>query len=228
MTQLFDTYNESYRETVQSSIDFSGLPHSFFYAAKADMIRDVVACHFGPRGRPAALDVGCGIGLFHPFIRDAFSRLAAVDMSAASIAQARQDNPGIDYRAYHNAVLPYQDGEFDLAYAMCVMHHVPPAEWPSFMGQMRRVVRPGGLVCVIEHNPFNPLTQLSVKRCAFDRDAVLLRAGRTERLMTDAGMQAVASRYFLLLPSAAAPARRIERGLARWPLGAQYMTTGRA
>ena len=41
---------------------------------------------------------------------------------------------------------------------------------------MRRVVRPGGLLCIIEHNPFNPLTRLAVVRCEFDRDAVLLPA----------------------------------------------------
>ena len=228
MTHLFDTYDETYRQTVQSSIDFSGLPHSFFYAAKADMIRAAVARHFGADRKPAALDVGCGIGIFHPFIRDTFATLSAVDMSSACIAQARRDNPGIDYKSCQDAVLPYRDAEFDLAYAICVVHHVPPADWPFFMRQMRRVVRPGGLVCIIEHNPFNPLTQLSVRRCEFDRDAVLLGARRTERLMSEAGFGAVESRHFLLLPSAAPLARRVEGCFARLPFGAQYMTTGRA
>jgi hypothetical protein len=93
---------------------------------------------------------------------------------------------------------------------------------------MARVIRPGGVVCIIEHNPLNPLTQLSVRRCEFDRDAVLLPAWRTAGLMARAGLRAVESRYFLLLPSAATPMRAIERRLARLPLGAQYIACGTA
>jgi hypothetical protein len=44
--------------------------------------------------------------------------------------------------------------------------------------------------------------------------------------MTQAGLRAVESRYFLLLPSAAVAARAIERRLARLPLGAQYIACG--
>ena len=84
----------------------------------------------------------------------------------------------------------------------------------------------GGVVCIIEHNPLNPLTRLSVRRCEFDRDAVLLPARRTAALMAQAGLRAIESRYFLLLPSAASPARALERRLARLPLGAQYITCG--
>ena len=35
MTELFDSYRGNYRDVVQSSIDFSGLPHDFFMRAKA-------------------------------------------------------------------------------------------------------------------------------------------------------------------------------------------------
>jgi hypothetical protein len=91
---------------------------------------------------------------------------------------------------------------------------------------MCRVVRPGGLICVIEHNPLNPLTRLAVSRCEFDRDAVLLRAGRTLELMSKAGVDKIDSRHFLLLPWDAKPARLIERTLSGVPLGAQYAAFG--
>jgi SAM-dependent methyltransferase len=228
MSQLFDTYEHSYRDIVQSSIDFSGLPHSFFYAAKADMMRDLIADRFGAASRPSALDVGCGIGMFHPFVRDVFGQLHGVDQSAGSIERAQTENPDVEYKFYLGSRLPYDDAAFDLTYAICVLHHVPPSEWISFLREMRRVTRPGGSVCVIEHNPLNPLTQLSVRRCEFDRDAVLLSARRTEKLMRQAGLSGPESRHFLLLPSAALLARRIEQGLARWPMGAQYMAAAGA
>jgi SAM-dependent methyltransferase len=225
MTQLFDAYDKSYGDVVQASVDFAGLPHGFFMSAKLVVIRAAVAAHFGSR-KPDALDVGCGVGALHPHLHGLFTQLCGVDVSAACVARARADNPANEYRLGDGATLPYGDASFDLALTVCVMHHVPPRDWGAFMREMRRVARPGGLVCIIEHNPFNPLTRRAVAHCEFDRDAVLLRAGRVERLMTDAGLRDVGTRHFLFLPSAARLARRIERTLAWLPLGAQYMTCG--
>jgi ubiquinone/menaquinone biosynthesis C-methylase UbiE len=224
MAELFDSYDKSYGAVVQSSIDFSGLPHSFFMAAKADILRDLVAERLDGSHDTAALDVGCGVGAFHPFVRGVFRRLCGTDVSAASIAQARRSNPDAEYQTYDGKILPYSHATFDLATAICVMHHVAPQEWLGFLREVRRVVRPGGLVCVIEHNPFNPLTRLAVARCEFDRDAVLLRAGQMQRLMTEAGLREAETRYFVLLPWATPLTRRIEHAFRRLPLGAQYLT----
>jgi SAM-dependent methyltransferase len=112
--------------------------------------------------------------------------------------------------------------------AICVMHHVAPAEWAHFIREMRRVVRPGGLVCVIEHNPLNLLTRLAVSRCEFDREAVLLGAGTVRKLLVEGGLREIGAHYFLLLPSEAKSARRIENALSNVPLGAQYAAFGTA
>ncbi len=220
----FDKYDQSYTDVVQSSIDFSGLPHSFFMAAKVDLIRAAVKARLGAGSGLRALDVGCGVGTFHPYVRGLFTTLCGVDVSATCIEQARLSNPGLEYKTYENGILPYGDMAFDVAMAVCVMHHVAPTQWPAFLGEMRRVTRRGGLICIIEHNPFNPLTRLAVNRCEFDRDAVLLRSGQIERLMGDAGLQRIETQYFLLLPSALPLVRRVEQAFKRLPFGAQYMT----
>jgi len=227
MTQLFDSYRDNYRDVVQSSIDFSGLPHHFFMRAKADLLRDLIARRLGTK-KPEMLDVGCGIGSLHPLLHGMVGRLSGIDVSPASIAQARVDNRGVDYREFDGRTFPFGDASFDLATAICVMHHVAPAEWACFITEMRRVVRPGGLVCVIEHNPYNPLTRLAVARCEFDRDAVLLSAGTTGKLMAAGGLREIGARYFLLLPWQAKPARRVESALSNMPLGAQYAAFGTA
>ena len=227
MTELFDSYRGNYRDVVQSSIDFSGLPHSFFMRAKADLLRDLIARRLGPQ-KPVMLDVGCGVGSFHPLLRGMVGRLSGIDVSSASIAQARTDNGDVDYRAFDGKNFPFNDAGFDLVTAICVLHHVAPAEWAHFMNEMRRVVRPGGLVCVIEHNPLNPLTRLAVARCEFDRDAVLLGAGKAQKLMAAGGLREIDARYFLLLPWEAKLARRVEGALGNLPLGAQYAAFGTA
>jgi hypothetical protein len=47
MSELFDSYQSGYGAVVQSSIDFAGLPHSFFMQAKADQLRDLIADALG-------------------------------------------------------------------------------------------------------------------------------------------------------------------------------------
>jgi len=226
MTALFDSYRASYRDAVQSSIDFSGLRHDFFQRAKAQVLRALIAERLGEDAKPAMLDVGCGVGSLHPLLRHTVGSLSGIDVSAESIAQARADNPHGEYRAFDGRRFPYDSARFDLATAICVLHHVAPPDWPGFVAEMRRVVRPGGLVCVIEHNPLNPLTRLAVMRCEFDRDARLLSAGRTRRLMAEAGFSALDTRFFLLLPWENAPARRLEKALRHLPFGAQYASIG--
>ena len=225
MTELFDSYHSRYRDVVQSSIDFAGLPHGFFMRAKANLLRELIAQRLGSE-KPALLDVGCGIGSLHPLLRDMVGLLCGIDVSSASIAQARADNSHGSYRDFNGRNFPFDDASFDLATAICVMHHVPPAERKNFMSEMRRVVRPGGLVCVVEHNPLNPLTRLAVSRCEFDRDAVLLGAGMTRKLMAASGLREIDARYFLLLPWEASSARRVENALGNMPLGAQYAAFG--
>jgi ubiquinone/menaquinone biosynthesis C-methylase UbiE len=227
MPELFDSYRDIYGDVVQSSIDFSGLQHDFFRRAKAALLRELIAEKLGT-ANPVMLDVGCGVGSFHPLLRGMVGRLSGIDVSSQSIAQARAENPRNEYRAFDGKRIPYDGASFDLATAVCVLHHVAPDEWSGFIAEMRRVVRPGGLVCVIEHNPLNPLTRLAVMRCEFDRDARLIGASKTRKLMAAAGLHTVDARYFLLLPWESAPARRIERILRHLPLGAQYASFGTA
>ncbi|SDT26854.1 class I SAM-dependent methyltransferase [Bradyrhizobium canariense] len=227
MTELFDSYRSNYRDVVQSSIDFSGLPHSFFMRAKADLLRELIAQRLGPE-KPAMLDVGCGVGSFHPLLRGMVGRLVGIDVSSASIAQAQTDNREVDYRTFDGKSFPFDDASFDLVTAICVLHHVAPAEWAHFINEMRRAVRPGGLICVIEHNPLNPLTRLAVARCEFDRDAVLLGAGKARKLMAAGGLREIGARHFLLLPWEAKPARYVEGALSNVPIGAQYAAFGTA
>jgi SAM-dependent methyltransferase len=148
--------------------------------------------------------------------------------SPAALDRARQDNPGVVYRLSNGNRLPWQQHQFDCALAVCVVHHVPPSEWTAFVAEMRRVVRPGGLLVLIEHNPWNPLTRLAVFRCPFDEDAVLLGARKARELLRGAGCSAIESRHFALLPSRRTAARRIEWLLQNAPLGAQYVACGTA
>jgi SAM-dependent methyltransferase len=224
----FDAYSDTYRDTVEQSISFSGLSHDFFQQSKALMIRDLLALRLKDRPKPRLLDVGCGVGALHPLLGGMFSSINGVDVSSDSIRRARADNPANLYTDYDGQTLPYEDASFDMSLAICVMHHVPTEHWRNFMAEMTRVVVPGGLVCLIEHNPINPGTRLSVARCPFDADAVLLGPRNMRRRMRSAGLKDVATRNFVFFPSNKPGFRNLERRLHWLPLGAQYAAIGRA
>lgn len=229
MSDLFDSYRSSYGEAVEGSIRFSGLKHDFFLRAKAELLRRLVVEHDLRRGRAGlrALDVGCGVGSLHPHLADVLDRLDGCDVSEESLSRASRENPRVAYTTCTTSRLPYPDRTFDLAFASCVVHHVPPVSWLDFVREMRRVVRRDGLACIIEHNPYNPLTRMAVWRCPFDKDAVLLSAGKAASLLGHAGFRNVRCEHFLLLPSARPLARKLERSLAALPFGAQYACVAR-
>jgi ubiquinone/menaquinone biosynthesis C-methylase UbiE len=221
-SEVFDEYDKNYSDTVNKSVAFTGLDVDFFTKVKAGYILDICERAFGAASTVRALDVGCGVGNFHRLLQPHFAALSGVDVSAAAIAQAEQRHEKVDYRVYDGHRLPYDDNSFDLAFTICVMHHVPPAQWPAFSREMRRVIRPGGVALVFEHNPQNPLTLRAVNNCPFDEDAVLLRSTETAKLMHDAGFAKIDTRFILSIPAAGPTLRKIDRAFSRLPFGAQY------
>jgi SAM-dependent methyltransferase len=133
----------------------------------------------------------------------------------------------VRYRTYDGETLPFADESFDLAFAVNVFHHVDPPDRAALAAELARVVRPGGIVAVFEHNPLNPLTRLVVSRCEFDEGVELLSTREVSALLTRAGLQPVERRYILFFPWRAAFLQRLEARLGPVPLGAQHLTAAR-
>ena len=226
MSSDFDRYQRSYESEIERSISFIGKSHDFFMQAKADALVELAAAHFGDPRRVSFLDVGCGNGLTDELIAARVGSVSGVDLSARLIEEASNRNPGVAYRFYDGGALPYEEATFDIVFAICVLHHVPPPDWAAFVAELKRVTRPGGLAVLIEHNPRNPLTRLAVARCEFDETAVLLSRRRAADLLGSAGLRIVDRRYILFFPWSGRGLRRLEGSLGALPLGAQYIVAG--
>jgi len=224
----FDQYSQSYSQDIDKVIGVFGQTHDFFIRSKADIILSALAALNRDVSKLKLLDVGCGVGLVHPYIVNALGELRGAEVSGASLDIARKNNPAVQYDVYDGTKLPYADATFDGAVAVAVMHHVPPAQWLDFLCEMRRVVRPGGLVLVIEHNPLNPATQWVVRHAPMDENAKLLTPWRLRRLMKAAGVRQTWIRYVLFTPFAGKIFRLLDRLLERVPLGTQYAAGGKA
>lgn len=217
-----DYREDGYRQEVDKSIAFIGKGVDFFTEVKARCLQDIAKRLLGDVRRLKVLDIGCGVGLTDSFLTQSFGDLHGVDITQLSIDSASENNPSVHYQVYDGKVLPFADATFDLAFAVNVMHHVPPDAWHGFMKEMGRVVRKGGLGVVFEHNPFNPLTRLAVFRCSFDADAVLLRRSVMARIFRQQGLDPVEQRYILFTPFRSGILKAAEARLGWLPIGAQY------
>jgi SAM-dependent methyltransferase len=79
------------------------------------------------------VDVGCGpVGL------RGFA--TGLDVTGVDVRE-RPDYDGPFVRADASERLPFEDGEFDLAYSSSVIEHIPPARRAAFAAELRRVAR---------------------------------------------------------------------------------------
>ena len=219
---IFDTHSEDYDAVTDASIAFSGIKADFFARAKAYHLLADLRKHFGKTKDLALLDIGCGIGKYFSLLRDDVGSIEGVDVSEGSLDTARRHHPDIPATLYDGRRLPFPDNSFDVAYTVCVLHHVPPTYWQGFADEMSRVVRPGGRAYIFEHNPLNPLTRKAVNDCPYDEDAVLLRPRETETLFTGHTSR---TEHILTLPAIGGLPKAIDRMFSKLPLGAQYCTT---
>ncbi len=227
MNARFDAHADSYRDEVDRAIAFGGQDVDFFAERKAELLERSARRLLGEPLELSVLDVGCGIGLVDGYLTHSFGSVAGTDVSSAELEVARAANPHVSYTLSDSDRVPHEVDAFDVVFAACVLHHLNESDHAGFVAELARVVRPGGLVVVFEHNPLNPLTRLVVRRVAFDEGVRLLRSGSVVSLLESAGLEHVRWLYTTFVPLRGRLARRVEERLASLPLGAQYAVLGR-
>jgi ubiquinone/menaquinone biosynthesis C-methylase UbiE len=231
LEQEFDRFAEEYEQLHARVITASGEGPDFFASYKPADVRR----HLERTGRSieglSILDFGCGVGGSLPYFRRHFpdAELMGVDVSRKSLAIAELRYPGVAHLVHLSeaADLPVPEAGIDVVFSACVFHHIPAAEHHRILGDLRRVLKPGGWLFVFEHNPFNPLTRRAVDACPFDENAVLIGAGELKRRLTEAGFREAKICYRLFFPRALRWLRGLEAGLTWCPLGAQYYVAAR-
>lgn len=126
------------------------------------------------------LDVGCGTGslTFELATHPELAAINAIDFSPTFVAaaQARNTDPRVTIAEADATALPFPDRSFDRAMALLVLHFVPEAG--RAIAEMRRVVRPGGVVAA---TVWDHLGGMPGMRMAVDTLAALSEAGRQLR-----------------------------------------------
>jgi SAM-dependent methyltransferase len=97
-------------------------------------------------GAQSLLDVGCNVGAF---LEDCDRlgrglRLAGVEVNQTAREAARRRLPHADIRGNGAEDLPFPDETFDCVTCIEVLEHIPGDLRVRALGEMRRVLRPGG------------------------------------------------------------------------------------
>jgi len=218
----FDKYAASYEVLLKDPVRdrFGGGP-VFFQERKRDLIQAYCRRHGLLTQSMRYLDVGCGKGDLLALLRDDFAGVAGCDPSTEMLASS--ENVEVR-RQTDSGRIPYEDGEFDFVTAVCVYHHVPIAERAALSREVNRVMKPGGVFAIIEHNPYNPVTRRIVSRTPVDANAILLKPSESTEILQQAGFALQEFQYFLFVPEFIY--RRVgdalEQRLGKFPLGGQY------
>jgi SAM-dependent methyltransferase len=223
---VYDQYRDRYVGDIDHAVRFSGKGHDFFTRRKAETLLGLVRTHLGSPAGLDALDVGSGIGLTDAYLTG-FRALTGTDVAPGVLERAAERNTSARYVLSDGERLPFADETFDVAFTVCVVQVIASERRLRFVQEMSRVTRHGGLVVVLEHNPFNPFTRLAVRRFSLGHDASMLPAREVASLLRGAACEVLETEHILLVPSDRRPARAVERRLAGLPLGAQYAVAAR-
>jgi ubiquinone/menaquinone biosynthesis C-methylase UbiE len=135
------------------------------------------------------LDVGCGTGsLTFALAKHAnVASIEAIDYERQFVDAARERNadPRINIQRGDACQLEFSDGQFDRALSMLVLHFVTDPERAVF--EMRRVVRPGGVVAATVWDNFGgqPATRMFWDTvAAIDPSAISRRSASLMRATT--------------------------------------------
>jgi SAM-dependent methyltransferase len=224
-TGSFDRFAADYERLLDDPLrhTFAG-DSTFFIAQKCRVLWRHLERELPSTDRRRVLDAGCGLGTAVGLLRGECNAIGS-DVSFSMLGHAVRHGPVVVQEPFD---LPFRSAAFDAAFAFCVYHHIEELDRSRHLREVARVVRPGGLVFVFEHNPLNPVTRLVFHRAPVDRGCRLIARRTLSGLFREAGLLDIRHGYVLFLPEALQGAfGAVEPHLEWLPLGGQYYVCGR-
>ena len=147
MDQMLDNVQDSYNRVAAEYARriFGELEHKQLdrqlldrFAAKVDGL--------GP-----VCDLGCGPGHVARYLHERGVQVMGLDLSPVMVEQARRLNPSIQFRQGNMLSLDIEDGTSGGIVAFYSIIHVPRADIAIALAEMKRVLRPSGVLLLAFH-----------------------------------------------------------------------------
>jgi len=180
-------------------------------SCRLDLIRRLLAG--APHG--TLLEIGCGPATHLLALADSFDHAIGTDVSPAMVEAARRLAEATKRRASISIrvdpaeeLTTIADVSVDAVVCVGALEHMPDKE--SVVGQVRRVLRPGGrFVCLTPNGGYcwyrhvAPILGRDVRHLSTDR---FLTPAELKSLLNAAGLEAVAQRFWTFVPWGDLPA----------------------
>jgi SAM-dependent methyltransferase len=106
------------------------------------------------------LELGCGLGRIGRELAPSCAHWTGVDISGEMIRFARQRLSGFDNVSFHqlerSSLAMFDDNSFDKAYSLAVLCHMDKEDLFLYLEELRRVLKPGGMLYADTWNLANP------------------------------------------------------------------------
>ncbi len=224
----FDQYAEDYTPANRLYGLIGASPRTYLEVKADHLLRALSRRQIRPDDPSVRfLDFGCGAGDFLSVLRDRSVTwsMEGCDVSSGMLRTAAERYPELagEVRLWNSAEHPLPDSAFDVITVLAVLHHIPPHSLRDTLRQLWRALSPGGVLCVYEHNPWNPVTRFMVARLPVDENAVLISQPALSAHLRAVGAGEPSPSNLLFFPPRLGFARRAEAVLGRIPLGGQYL-----
>src|SRR5690349_7406287 len=102
-------------------------------------------------GQGTVCDLGCGPGHVTRYLHDRGVRVCGLDLSLNMLLHARRLNPAINFIQGDGLNLGLADRALAGMTAFYLICNIPPADLPVAFAEIRRVLRPAGLLLLSHH-----------------------------------------------------------------------------
>lgn len=209
--------NKAYQDNFRHNLTLSGAGPTFFAQYQSDTLVRFL------RNKPNSviLDFGCSDGVLTSFIAALFphATVHGVDPSAEHIEIARMAYPNILFDVT-GTTLNFPNAHFNIIIVADTLHHIPIDQHAHTIAELMRVLKPGGVCCILEPNPYNPLTHYRFLHDPLEETTQMIRPRTLTALAESYGK--THTRFYHFFPHALRALRQYENYLAWLPIGQLY------
>ena len=180
---------ESYDRVAREYADriFGELAHKPLDRALLERLADRVRQLSKGQESGLVCDLGCGPGHVGRYLSERGKAVVGIDLSPAMVALARELNPGLEFRVGDMRALDVPNDAWSGIAAFYSIIHVPRDEVVAVLGELSRVLRPGGWLLLAFHVGDDVVHQVEWWGQEVNLDFTFFRTSEMEDFLRTAG-----------------------------------------
>jgi len=168
--------------------------YDYYFCFTKMALLNTLKNHFKNLKSCKGLDNGCGNGDLARAVREHCKSMTGADISKGMIALSKNKKSDVKFTCAPSDKLPFKDSAFDFVISTHLFHHlITDRLVDATVNEMKRVVKKGGIIVILDTNKLNPLSGfmqcLMVKRGVDTGDEKLLSPTKLIKILKKHNMK---------------------------------------